>query len=211
MTLTRRSKPVFTLGVWLQAQKADVVQLQLGSLASECVSIELRTWKLEMAAAWGNASRDSQEDDLAVDVRSAGEGRGEGVLAEQAVAALLLRQLRAVLAQLLLPHGQSLHVHELGASTQRIHRPLWPHTPCTHGKERKKKKGSSWVTAHWHSYYSICWLIWVGKYTITCQVNHWVEISDQPVSQVPVTTRKNWLQHKRGRIDFLLIFQHFSN
>lgn len=63
---------------------------------------------------------DSQEHDLAVDVWSEGEGRGEGLLAEQAVA-LVQRCLLAILAQLLLPRGESLDVHELGASTQRIH------------------------------------------------------------------------------------------
>lgn len=63
---------------------------------------------------------DSQEDDLAVDVRPEGEGRGEGLLAEQAVA-LVKRCLLTILPQLLLPRGESLDVHELGASTQRIH------------------------------------------------------------------------------------------
>lgn len=63
---------------------------------------------------------DSQEDDLAVDVRSEGEGRGEGLLTEQTVALLLHRLLR-VLAELLLPRRERLDVYELRASTQRIH------------------------------------------------------------------------------------------
>lgn len=66
---------------------------------------------------------DSQEDDLAVDVWSEGEGRGEGLLAEQAVT-VVQRCLLTVLPELLLPRGESLDVHELGASTQRIH-PRW--------------------------------------------------------------------------------------
>lgn len=63
---------------------------------------------------------DSQEDDLPVDVRSEGEGRGEGLQAAQAVAVLPRRRL-ALLTQLLLPCWESLDVHKLGASAQRIH------------------------------------------------------------------------------------------
>ena len=66
--------------------------------------------------------RDSQEDDLAVDVWSAGEGRGEGLLTEQTVAVIL--RLLTILTQLLLPRGESLDIYKLRASTQRIH-PLW--------------------------------------------------------------------------------------
>lgn len=66
---------------------------------------------------------DSQEDDLAIDVRSEGEGWGEGLLTGQAVA-LIPHYLLTILTQLLLPCGESLDIYELGASTQRIH-PLW--------------------------------------------------------------------------------------
>lgn len=67
-------------------------------------------------------SCDSHEDELAVDVGSEGEGRGEGVRAGQAVALVG----RRLLTELLLPGGESLDVHELGASAQRIH-PLRHH------------------------------------------------------------------------------------
>lgn len=67
-------------------------------------------------------SCDSQEDDLAVDVWSKGEGRGEGLLA----VTLAQRHLFTIFAQLLLPRRKSLDVHKLGASAQRIH-PLRHH------------------------------------------------------------------------------------
>lgn len=90
-------------------------------------------------------ARDSQEDDLAVDVWSERERRGEGLLSEQAVA-LVQRRLLTILTQLLLPRGERLDVHELGASTQRIH-PLLPlqtdagspgKAHCKHRGERKR-------------------------------------------------------------------------
>lgn len=65
------------------------------------------------------AACDSQEDDLAVDVGSEGEGRGEDLLAEQAVPPVQRRLL--LVSQLLLPGGERLDVHELGASAQRVH------------------------------------------------------------------------------------------
>jgi len=73
---------------------------------------------------------DSQEDDLPVDVRSKGEGRGEGLLAERVVT-LLHRRFDSILSELLLPRRKSLDIHKLGASTQRIH-PLW-HYKLTQG------------------------------------------------------------------------------
>lgn len=63
---------------------------------------------------------DSQEDDLAVDVWPEGEGRGKGLQAEQAVVLVQCCGLN-ILPQLLLPRRESLDVHEVGASTQRIH------------------------------------------------------------------------------------------
>lgn len=59
---------------------------------------------------------DSQQDDLGVDVWSEGERRREGL-----VLARVRRGGLAILGQLLRPRGESLDVHKLGASTQRIH------------------------------------------------------------------------------------------
>lgn len=66
---------------------------------------------------------DSQEDDLAVDVWSEGEGRGKGLLTEQTVALLPQRLLHVLADLLLLPRRERLDVYELRASTQRIHPP----------------------------------------------------------------------------------------
>lgn len=127
----------------------------------KCLSLKIFKWFMSLQSAfihpfpnvrgklktqpqvWRYILCDSQEDDLAVDVCSDGEGRGEGFLAKQAFA-LVQGCLLDILIQLLLPSGESLDVNELRASTQRIHpithrRWIYKQAHCKQMRQREER------------------------------------------------------------------------
>jgi len=100
--------------------------------------------------------RGSQQDDLAVDVWSEGEWRGE-VLQAVSRAQRVQRVQRHPLPQLLLPRGESLDVHELAASAQRVH----PACPALEGPTWTCRQGRETQVTPW-------WRFWMTRFTSLC-------------------------------------------